>query len=288
MIFGNKRDAVIENIKTSVENGDFHVTVELDDPELSPEETKKIVDGYLQRRKSTSFKFKTFWARRLVSVITRMLNGNTEIVGIEKLKGIKGGAIMTSNHFSPADSTPLRLMAKKLRKRVNTVSKASNLAMPGFLGFLLNYADIIPLYDNPHYMSRDLAAIMGECFNRDEIVLIYPEQEMWFNYRKPRPPQRGFYYMAAKADVPVISCFVEMRDLEEMDDEKFHKVKYILHVLDVIYPDPAKTPRENSMEMSKKDYALKVAAYEAAYGKPLAYTFDDNDIAGLTGPEKVG
>ena len=34
-------------------------------------------------------------------------------------------------------------------------------------------------------------------------------------------------------------------------------------------------------EMSKKDYELKVKAYEEAYNKKLDYTFDYSDIAGL-------
>ena len=106
---------------------------------------------------------------------------------------------------------------------------------------------------------------------------------MWFNYRKPRPAKRGTYYFAARLNVPVISCFIEMQDLPEMDNEEFHKVKFIVHVLDVLYPDPEKTDRENSIEMCEKDYALKRAAYEKAYGKPLDYTFESVDIAGWTG-----
>lgn len=281
MIFKDKRDEVIENIKKSAESGNFYVTVEPDDPTLSPEEQKKIVDEYLRRRKSVSFRAKKLCARALASALTKILSENTEIIGIEKLDSISGGALMTSNHFSPDDSTPLRLMARRIGKRINTVAKASNLAMSGVIGFLMNYADIIPLYDNPHYMSRDLMSILGECFEKGEIVLVYPEQEMWFNYRKPRPPQRGVYYMASKAGVPVISCFVELRDLDEMENTSFHKVKYILHVLDVIYPDSSKSAHINSIEMANRDYMLKKQAYEAAYSKPLAYTFYSEDIAGL-------
>ena len=33
--------------------------------------------------------------------------------------------------------------------------------------------------------------------------------------------------------------------------------------------------------MYKKDYELKVKAYEKAYNKKLYYTFDYSDIAGL-------
>jgi hypothetical protein len=40
------------------------------------------------------------------------------------------------------------------------------------------------------------------------------------------------------------------------------------------------------MELRDKDYQLKVAAYERAYGKKLDYTFEDRDIAGLVEDEE--
>ena len=46
------------------------------------------------------------------------------------------------------------------------------------------------------------------------------EQEMWFNYRKPRPPKRGAYYYAAKFNVPIVSFFVEIRDMDEKENER--------------------------------------------------------------------
>ena len=114
-------------------------------------------------------------------------------------------------------------------------------------------------------------------------MLIYPEQEMWFNYRKPRPPKRGAYYFAAKCGVPVISCFTEMTELDERDNEQFKKVRYILHVLPPIYPEKGLTVRENSLKMMERDYEQKKRAYESAYGKPLSYEFSKKDIAGFVG-----
>ncbi len=110
--------------------------------------------------------------------------------------------------------------------------------------------------------------------------MIYPEQEMWFNYRKPRPPKRGAYYYAALHHVPVISCFIEIIDLEDMENEDFCKTKYVVHILPPIYPDMSKNVRENSQMMMETDYKQKMQAFEQAYHKKLSYDFEKEDIAG--------
>ena len=284
MIIGKNRNAVIENIKSAANNGDFHIKVEVDDPILTRKQSDEIVYRYSENRKTLTYKIKSFFARRIANILTAALNRNTEIVGLEKARGISGGAIITSNHFSPIENTGIRHIVRKLgKKRINIVSQETNLAMSGIIGFLMNYADIIPISDNFHYTQREFTSVLEELINKKEYVLIYPEQEMWFNYRKPRPPKRGAYYYAARLNVPVISCFIEMRDLEKMDGQDFHKVKFIVHVLDVLYPDPKKSVKLSSEEMCRADYELKKSAYEKAYGKTLDYTFEKTDIAGWTG-----
>ena len=151
------------------------------------------------------------------------------------------------------------------------------------MGFLLYNADTIPITQDPHYQKNAFIPLLKRLFKRKQWVLIYPEQEMWFNYRKPRPPKRGAYYFAAKCGVPVISCFTEMTELDERDNEQFKKVRYILHVLPPIYPEKGLTVRENSLKMMERDYEQKKRAYESAYGKPLSYEFSKKDIAGFVG-----
>lgn len=281
MIIGDNREAVIENIKVAAENGDFHSKVEINDPNLTPEQSKAILDRYVQNRQKTSFRAKTLLARQAANLLTFALNRNSEITGIENALSIKGGAIVTSNHFSPVENTAVRLVVKKLgKKRINIVSQETNLAMPGAIGFLMNYADIIPIAEDKNYLKNDFPEIIKSLIQKNEYVLIYPEQEMWFNYRKPRPFKRGAYYYAAKLGVPVISIFVEMQDLNEKDTDEFNKVKFKIHILKTIYPDPEKSVKENSVLMCEEDYAQKKAAYEKAYGKPLDYTFQNSDIAG--------
>lgn len=289
MIIGDNRAAVIENIRKSAEEEEFYNKVELNDPELTDEEINNITQNYLNKRKTLSFRFKSFLARKAANVLTAYINKTTEIIGLEKLLSVSGGAVITSNHFSPTENTVIRLLAKKAgKKRINIVSQATNLAMPGILGFLMNYADVIPLSGDPHYMQRDFVSVLEQLFKKKEFVLIYPEQEMWFNYKKPRPGKRGAYYYAAKLNVPVVSCFVEMKELEEKDTDEFYKIKFILHVLDVIFPDPEKSVRDNSIEMCEKDNELKRKAYEKFYNKKLSYNFDNSDIAGWICPLNGG
>lgn len=284
MIIGRDRKKVISNIARAAESGDFYAKVEMDDPVLTSEQTEEIVSNYLKNRNKLSFKFKSYIARKLANIATRLVNKGTVTEGLELIPEDIGGALITSNHFSPFENTVIRHMArKKGRRRLNIVSQTSNLAMKGIIGFLMNYADIIPISDSFHYLSGDFISTLDGLLKKDEFILIYPEQEMWFNYRKPRPLKKGVYYYSAKLNVPVISCFVEIKDLDDMDNDEFHKISYVLHVLGVLYPDSEKSINENCDELRSKDYELKKSAYERVYNKPLDYTFESSDIAGWTG-----
>ena len=87
-------------------------------------------------------------------------------------------------------------------------------------------------------MRHDFVDLLRQVVEQKDYILIYPEQEMWFNYRKPRPCKRGAYYYASKLGVPVISCFTEVQDLDTMDDDHFKNVQYTLHILDPIFRIP--------------------------------------------------
>ncbi len=280
MMIGDEREKVIGNIRQAAEHGDFYAKVELGDPVLTKEQSKAITDRFLKNRKKPLYRMKTYLGCKVADIAMAAINRDTEIVGREKLEGLSGGAIITSNHFSPLENTVVRFLVKKtLKKKLSIISQVTNFAMGGPLGFLMNYANTIPLSGDAWYMTHDLMDVLAERV-KDGVVLIYPEQEMWFNYRKPRPPKRGAYYFAAKLGVPVISCFVEIRELPEKEREDLYKTRYRIHVLDVLQGDPALSVKANSQALCDRDYALKKAAYEKIYGKPLDYTFEPEDIAG--------
>lgn len=282
MILGDNREAVIENIKTYAENGEFHNKVELNDPVLSTEENRAITDAYMENRERLAFKLKSAVAVTIAKIATKIINKDTEIIGIEKIPTDLQGVIITSNHFGPLENTIIRHLTNKLKRRkLNIISQTTNFAMKGPIGFLMNYANTIPISTEPRYLARDFLSVMKEkLVEKKEAVLLYPEQEMWFNYRKPRPPKNGAFFYATKLNIPIVSCFVEIVDKPDDDTDEFKKVKYILHVLDVLYPDQTKTSKENVEYLAEADYNLKKACYEKVYNKPLTYTFENSDIAG--------
>ncbi|MCD8364185.1 MAG: 1-acyl-sn-glycerol-3-phosphate acyltransferase [Lachnospiraceae bacterium] len=281
MIIGGSKTQVIENIKQAAAEGRFNDKVEIDDPDLSAREKTGQVSRYLKNQNSLLYRFLNVCARALVDTGSKVLNWHTRIEGLENLRDLEGGVIVTSNHFNPLDNTAVRITLNRAGyRRLFLVSQDTNLAMKGWIGFIMNHEDIIPIMKSRQYLSGSFEDQIADTLHKGHAILIYPEQEMWFNYRKPRPPKRGAYYYAAKNLVPVVSCFVEVRDLPHEGNEEFQKVRYTMHVLDTIYPDPGKSVRENSMQMMKQDYGQKVKAYEKAYGKKLSYDFREDDIAG--------
>ena len=285
MIIGENRKAVIENIKNYAESGQYHNKVEIGDPDLTPQQMRAITDKYMQNRTHLGFRLKSFAAIRVAKIATKLINKNTEIKGLENIPEGLEGVLITSNHFGPLENTVIRHLTNKMkRKKLNIISQTTNFAMGGFIGFLMNYANTIPISIDPRYLARDFLSIMKEkLVDKKEAVLLYPEQEMWFNYRKPRPSKNGAYFYAAKLGIPIISCFVEMTDLDKDENEEFKKVKYTLHVLGVLYPDKEKSSKENTEELAELDFKMKKACYERVYGKPLTYKFENTDIAGWRG-----
>lgn len=279
---------VIENIKRNLSQGMQNSKVEVGDPELTEEFIKNTVLKYDILKKSPINKIKNIMVKRIINNYIDMFNGDTEIIGLENIENIDTGAIITSNHFSPKDSTPIMYCLKKINKfkKLNIVITEANLAMDGQFGFIMNNFNMIPLSKNKEYTENKFMPAIKKLLNKKHFILIYPEQEMWFNYRKVRNLKPGAYHIAAKFNVPVIPCFVEMREKEEYDDDGFNKLKFILHIMPPIYPDKEKSLKENKEIMRNKDYELKRKAYEEAYGKELTYEFSDEDIAGFKEIEK--
>lgn len=281
MIIGNDREAVIENIKNAVESEAFYRKVELDDPILTDEKALEICQNYLYEISTVFYKVKSFFAKNIANALTKKINADTEVVIDGNVDGLDGGFIVTSNHFSPLENTCVRFGLWAIGiKNMAIVSQVGNFAMNGLVGFLMNYANTIPIHKEHKYLSRDFVKRLEECFKKKQAVLIYPEEEMWFNYKKPRPLKSGAYYFAAKLGVPVLSMLVEMIDTDEKEQEHLYRVRYRVHILGVIRPDGNKSVRENCDLMCQQDYNMKKDAYERAYGKKLTYDFDASDIGG--------
>ncbi len=274
---------VIDNIKRAIEEGNLNAKVEEGDPVVTPQEREKVILNYDSQKKKIVNKLEYYFAKSLTDTISKSINKETEIIGIENILNLDSGAIITCNHFSKVDNTVIRYMLKSINRTKNfgIIVQESNFFMPGVIGWLIRNNKTIPLSLDRSYMSKNFVPTIEEMLEKKSYILIYPEEEMWFNYKKPRPPKPGAYHYAARYDVPIVPCFIEIKDTDEYEDNGFKKSKYILHIMPPIYPDKQKDFRTNKQEMKEKDYNIKIAAYEKAYGKKLDYTFNPKeDIAG--------
>ncbi len=274
---------VIENIKRAVQEKKFNAKVEEGDPVITQEDREKVILNYDTNKKKIKNKVEYYFARSLTDAITNDVNKDTKIVGLENIESISTGAIITCNHFSKVDNTVIRYMINKIHKAKDfgIIVQESNFFMPGIIGWLIRNNKTIPLSLDHNYMSNNFMPTIKELLENKSYILIYPEEEMWFNYKKPRPLKIGAYHYAAKYNVPIVPCFIKIDNSEEIGDDGFKKSKYTLYIMPPIYPDSNKLLKENKEEMRDKDYNLKVKAYEKAYGKKLDYTFNlEDDIAG--------
>lgn len=283
MIIGGSKKEVINNIKKNIENNELNKKVEIGDPNLSEDEIQKYINDFYRNKKKLSYFFKNKIANKTVKKISKELYPDIKINGLEKLDlaDLSNGAIITSNHFNPLDSYNIRkIVEEKLHKKLYIVVQDTNLAMPSFLGFLFNNIEVIPLSKSPNYIIKKFVPELKKILSKGDFILIYPEEEMWFNYRLPRPCKRGAYQFAHELDVPVISCFVKMIDTDKTDNDEFNKVKYEVSINKVIYPEAGESVKSDSRKMAEVDYEARKKAYEDAYNKKLNYAFDISDIAG--------
>lgn len=278
-----ERLIVINNIKKAIKEGKLNSKVEQNDHIVTIEERNNVILNYDCQKKKLKNKIIYILARKVTNKITNNLNKNTKIVGIENIKNINTGAIITSNHFNKVDNTIIRYMMQKIKKenKFEIVVQETNFFMPGILGWLVRNNKTIPLSINYKYISDNFNPTIKAFLEKKNFILIYPEEEMWFNYKKPRPLKSGAYHYATKYNVPIIPCFVKIDDLGEIEEDGFKKSQYTLYIMPPIYPDENKDLRSNKNEMKNKDYELKVKAYERAYNKKLSYEFNEKeDIAG--------
>lgn len=286
MILGFHRRQVIANIKRNVAKKQFNSKAELHDPVLDQEQTNNIVNKYWKYTSSIGYRMINPVIRGIFAAASQILTRRCQIEGLENLPDIPT-AFVTGNHYNQFDVLLMKKLAMKKNKRMFIVVEASNLAMPHLIGWAVRNFDSLPIDKDMHYLSRVFPKKLKETLKKPCWVLIYPEEELWFNYRKPRPLKKGAYYYAAKLNQPIISTFTEIRatSRREVFHRDFYKTRKILHVLPTIYPNSDLNLSENVNRMWRKDYEQKKAAYEKCYGKKLTDEFSYDDIAGYA-PKK--
>ena len=247
---------------------DVHIMDDLPAPELQPNQI-----DYTQKKLSTKIKSKIANFASQIGINGFIKKGMFEIKTINGLKNwqnVKGGAILTCNHFSPNDTfvTQKVLKASK-KKKMYRVILEGNYTNPPMLKFFMRNCDVLPLSSNMQTMKKFLQAI-DTILQRGDNILIYPEQAMWMNYRKPRPLKEGAFRFAVKNNVPVVPMFITTE--EGVNNDGNPMPVYTVHVLEPIYPNIELGRNENVKRMMDANYKAWVEVYENVYGEKLTYT----------------
>ena len=277
-MISQERLEILEKIKKFEEEGNFDTDVENDPPAtvLMPDQIdylRKSLKNRIMRR---------IVCKKAAKGIDGLIANNQLIIkdvkGLENLKDIKGSAFITSNHFHPFENMALYkvFQTNAPKKRFYKVVKEGNYTAPpkGFDMFF-KYCDTLPLSSNTQTMKKFLKAV-EEITKKDNYILVYPEQYMWWNYKKPRPFKDGVFKFAHKYQRPIIPCFITMEDSpEHIDSDGLPVQEYTVHIMKPIYPDNSVTSKQSIETMKNTNFELCKQVYENVYGLKLEYTTKD-------------
>ena len=286
-IVSEDRKEVLRKIDEYERKGWFDKDVENDPP--SPELRPEDVD-YLGKKLSS--KIKTAIANKIGrKFFEKMIKEGAVVIdgveGGENLRLLKDtGAVITCNHFGIPDNYILYhcIQNSLKKKRLYKVIREGNYTgFSGLFGFLFRNCNTLPLSSNRRTMVNFMSAA-DTLLRRGEAVLIYPEQGMWWNYRKPRPFKIGAFKIAVRAGVPVLPTFITMKDDEtKLDEHNYPLQHYTLHVMPPVYPDKTLSEKQAAEKMKEDTFALYKAKYEEVYGVPLAYLKEESAEESKTG-----
>ena len=275
MEISENRKKILARIDEYEREGRFDVDVE-DDPETTPLDPNTV--DYTQKKLST--RIGSFIANRLgrnhfEKMIKRGDVVLKEVRGAENMEAVrKKGALVTCNHFNAFDNyavyrTLIPVLEGKMLYKV--IREGNYTSFGGFYGYLFRHCNTLPLSSSLKGIKA-LNRAMTELFARGEKILIYPEQAMWYNYRKPRPMKVGAFRFAVKNNVPVLPIFITLEDTEKYDADGLPIQAYTVHILPALYPDATLSTREDAERLCRENYRLWKETYESFYGKKLEYT----------------
>ena len=264
---------LLKRIEELEEKELWHLDVE-DDPQTYPLMPHKV--DYLNEKLSSKImnKIANFAGARFFDkmIADRQLIIK-EIRGIENFTSVQGGKIVTCNHFSICDNYAVWValrdhMDGRLLYKIIREGNYTNPPKP--FGLIMKHCNTLPLSSQAATVKKLMEAIKV-LLGRGETILIYPEQSMWWNYRKPKPMQDGAFTLAAKNNVPVVPIFITMEDSDVVDLNGFAVQEYTVNILPAIYPDNTIPRRDTTQKMKKENYEAWVKTYEDFYKKPLVY-----------------
>ena len=276
------RIAILNKIKEFEKEGKFDHDAENDPPTI-PLEADDI--DYLRKKGTSKIKAKVANALALSFFKKMIKNEKIVIKGINGVENIQKldldkGAIITCNHFNPFDVFTVESVIRKFTKqRMYKVIREGNYTnFPGFYGFLMRNCYTLPLSKNQSTMEKFVKSV-SKILKNGDYILIYPEQSLWWNYRKPKPLKPGAFKLATQNDVPILPVFITMEDTDKLDDDGFPVQAYTVNIGEPIYPKENLNLKENTDYMKDKNFEIWKNIYENFYKTPLKYTTEEQETS---------
>ena len=273
-----ERVDIVKKIEQYEREGRFDEDVELDPPskELPPD----AIDYYRRNlfeklKRKAAFTLARRYVNSLISDKKLIIKGYE---GIENFRNLATGAVITCNHFHAFDSFLMQLAYEQSdhpdKDFYRVIKEGNYTSFPGFYGFLMRHCNTLPLSSNKETLRKFMDAT-ETLLREGNFVLIYPEQSMWWNYRKPKPLKEGAYTFAARSHVPVLPCFITMQDSNMIDDDGYYIQEYTIHVGKPIYPDESLPYGKREKKMIEENSQFWKETYEKVYHIPLTYLCDE-------------
>ena len=260
-----------EKIKAFEERGWFDIDI-ANDPETIPIKVGEV--DYL--RKKLSSKIKTRFANFVAfNYFEKLIRKHKliikDVIGLENFESVKGGCVITCNHFHPFDNYAIyHVIYKSMRKEGKrdlwkVIREGNYKQWSGLYGLFFKNCNTLPLAKD-HTVMKEFLNATDTLLKSGEKILIYPEQALWPNYRKPRPLKPGAFSIAARSDAPIVPIFITM------EESPYEGVEaWTMHILKPIYPNKDLPLKDRKEDMLNKNYEAFKETYEDFYKTKLVY-----------------
>ena len=234
---------ILAKIAEYEKQGKFAEDVEDDPP------ARQIQPGEVDyQQKKISSKIKSYFAFKAARNFLKNMIKSKQIIikgieGKENIGLLSGGTIITCNHFNPLDSFAIQYVYDEIKKQkrcgkfFRVIKEGNYTSFPGFYGKLMRSCNTLPLSSSHRTMNEFLSAVK-KLLSEGNYILIYPEQSLWWNYRKPKPLRKGAYNLAVKNNAAVLPVFITMQDSDVIDSDGFFVQEYTIHICRPIFPNP--------------------------------------------------
>jgi len=204
-----------------------------------------------------------------INKIAKYLNFN--VIGKKNLKGLKNtGAIITCNHISLFDSFAVR---HAIETDIMFLAAEFN-NWQSKMGDISRHTGYLPVTNKYSCIKKLNQAIEYYLLKKHKKILIFPEQSMWRNYKKPRPMKNGAFHYAANFNVPIIPVFITFRNSGKKN-QGGEILYYTINILKPIYPKNELNKQENVKYLRITNFNQNKDCYETAYGIKLQYSTTD-------------